>query len=101
MGEQVKTLTNYGPFVRNRGALALSDKDKETVDLLFEISKNEGERHGKMPTFGSNGKPVIPVEEKKPAASEKVAEKPAEVPVKKPAVQKPADVNEDVVKVVE
>lgn len=68
MGEQVKTLTNYNAFVRSRASLALSDKDKETVDLLFEISKNEGERHGKMPTFGKNGKPINPKVTHKPVA---------------------------------
>lgn len=30
----------------------MTDADRETIDLMFEISKNEGERHGKMPTFG-------------------------------------------------
>ncbi len=54
MQEQVRALTNYGGFIRNKNALGLSERDKETVDLMFEISKNEGERHGKMPTFGRN-----------------------------------------------
>jgi hypothetical protein len=52
MQETVKQLTNYGAFIRNKNALTLSQSDKETIDLMFEISKNEGERHGKMPTFG-------------------------------------------------
>ena len=52
MLETVRQLTNYGGFIRNKGQLKLSAGDKETIDLMFEISKNEGERHGKMPTFG-------------------------------------------------
>jgi hypothetical protein len=48
----VRQLTNYGSFIRNKNALTLTSGDKETIDLMFEISKNEGERHGKMPTFG-------------------------------------------------
>lgn len=52
MQETIRTLTNYGGFIRNKNALSLSTGDKETIDLMFEISKNEGERHGKMPTFG-------------------------------------------------
>ena len=52
MQETVRQLTNYGGFIRNKNALALSQADKDTIDLMFEISKNEGERHGKMPTFG-------------------------------------------------
>jgi hypothetical protein len=52
MLETVRQLTNYGGFIRNKGQLKLTDKDKETVEMMFEISKNEGERHGKMPTFG-------------------------------------------------
>jgi hypothetical protein len=57
MTDQVKTLTNFAPLLRNRASLTLTASDKETIDLLFEISKNEGERHGKMPTFGRNGAP--------------------------------------------
>ena len=61
MLETVRQLTNYGGFIRNKGALKLSSEDKETIDLMFEISKNEGERHGKMPTFGrTTGQPRIP-----------------------------------------
>ena len=52
MQETVRQLTNYGSFIRNKNALTLTTGDKETIDLMFEISKNEGERHGKMPTFG-------------------------------------------------
>jgi hypothetical protein len=52
MQETVRQLTNYGSFIRNKNALTLTSGDKETIDLMFEISKNEGERHGKMPTFG-------------------------------------------------
>ncbi len=52
MLETVRQLTNYGGFIRNKGQLKLTPGDKETIDLMFEISKNEGERHGKMPTFG-------------------------------------------------
>jgi hypothetical protein len=52
MQETVRQLTNYGSFIRNKNALTLTAGDKETIDLMFEISKNEGERHGKMPTFG-------------------------------------------------
>ena len=62
MMDTVRQLTNYGSFIRNKNALSLSALDKETVDLLIEISKNEGERHGKMPTFGRNGKPTRPEE---------------------------------------
>jgi hypothetical protein len=61
MLETVRQLTNYGGFIRNKGALKLSGEDKETIDLMFEISKNEGERHGRMPTFGrTTGQPRIP-----------------------------------------
>jgi hypothetical protein len=55
MLDTVRQLTNYGGFIRNKNALSLTSSDKETIDLMFEISKNEGERHGKMPTFGRNG----------------------------------------------
>ncbi len=50
-------MTNYGGFIRNKGSLSLTSEDKETIDLMFEISKNEGDRHGKMPTFGRTMQP--------------------------------------------
>lgn len=84
MGEQVKTLTNYAPLLKNRASLALTEKDKETVELMTEISKNEGERHGKMPTFGRDGKlkdvPPMPTTTTSSAAAER---KPTEPSVKK------------------
>jgi len=52
MQETVRQLTNYGGFIRNKNALTLTAGDKDTIDMMFEISKNEGERHGKMPNFG-------------------------------------------------
>ena len=86
----MRQLTNYGPLIRNKGALTLSDKDKETVDLLFEISKNEGERHGKMPTFGREGKPVVP-EKPVAATKEKEEKRPASTASKKPIINKDED----------
>ena len=63
MLETVRQLTNYGQFIRNKNNLTLTAADKETVDLMFEISKNEGERHGKMPSFGRNAKVSPSVQE--------------------------------------
>jgi hypothetical protein len=37
--ETVRQLPNYGGFIRNKGALKLSGEDKETIDLMFEISE--------------------------------------------------------------
>ena len=52
MQETVRQLTNYGAFIRNKNQLTLNQGDKDTIEMMFEISKNEGERHGKMPNFG-------------------------------------------------
>ena len=41
----------------------MNEKDKATVDLLFEISQNEGERHGKMPDFSKTSTPKAPKKE--------------------------------------
>jgi hypothetical protein len=45
---------------------------------MFEISKNEGERHGKMPSFGRNAKPSPPVKEVPEVKPQVNAEKPRE-----------------------
>ena len=91
MLETVRQLTNYGGFIRNKGALKLSGEDKETIDLMFEISKNEGERHGRMPTFGrTTGQPRIPNGEEfesdvddQSQAETKTAQPPTKQPSKK------------------
>ena len=86
MLETVRQLTNYGGFIRNKGALKLSGEDKETIDLMFEISKNEGERHGKMPTFGrTTGQPRIPNGEEFEAEEEVEVKKPAQATSKQAA----------------
>jgi|LauGreDrversion4_2_1035121.scaffolds.fasta_scaffold408462_1 hypothetical protein len=92
MQETVRQLTNYGGFIRNKNALTLTSADKETIDLMFEISKNEGERHGKMPTFGRTTSAAQESQEKLSDADEEdipeVIEPPAKQPAK-PAAQKP------------
>jgi hypothetical protein len=52
-----RSLTNY--LALSKGSFTLTDKDRETVDLLFEITKNEGERHGKMPSFRKTSVPDV------------------------------------------
>jgi hypothetical protein len=32
---------------------SLTKEDEETIELMFNISKNDDERHGKMPKFGT------------------------------------------------
>ena len=51
----------------------MNEKDKATVDLLFEISQNEGERHGKMPDFSKIGASLG--DAAKPAADPRFAPK--------------------------
>jgi hypothetical protein len=110
MQETVRQLTNYGGFIRNKNALALTAADKETIDLMFEISKNEGDRHGKMPTFGRTTSQVsqeTPREEEHVAETVVEEEKPKKQEQKKQETTKgasakqPKGIEEDLITIVD